>query len=98
MKYIKCDCCGNKIKFGSKIFRFDGYCAIYCSGDCFANAYADEDILWNELAEDCQCEVFDEAYDKMRAQQIEGQISELERKKSQLQEELKTLKGEQGET
>lgn len=79
MKYIKCDCCGNKIKFGDEIWVFSGYCGIYCSADCFANTHGETDELTEEVADNCMCEVFDDEANKIKASAIKKQIEDLQR-------------------
>ena len=59
-KYIRCDCCGRRINFSEEVFKFPGYCGLYCSSDCFADSYADIGELDDELVCDCRHEVYDD--------------------------------------
>ena len=59
-KYIKCDCCGEKIFFGDRIYYMNGYCGTYCSADCFVCMYGEYDELTEEHAENCMCEIYDD--------------------------------------
>ena len=77
-KYIKCDCCGEKIYFGDPIYYMDGYCGTYCSADCFVCVYGDNDILTEEHAEDCLCEVYDDEAIAKRKAEIQLEIERLQ--------------------
>ena len=83
-KYIKCDCCGKKIYFGDPIYYFDGYCGTYCSAECFAGVYGEEDELTMEHAENCLCKIYDDEETAKRKAEIKSQIAAL-------QNELKSL-------
>ena len=48
-KFIKCDCCGNRIQFGEEVYKFSGYAGLFCSGDCFAHSYGEVQELDDEL-------------------------------------------------
>ena len=58
--FIKCDTCGEKIYLGQLIYKYSGYCGCYCSGECFAQAYADAQYLDLEEVENSNCELFKE--------------------------------------
>jgi hypothetical protein len=58
--FIKCDTCGEKIYLGQPIYKYRGYCGCYCSGKCFAAAYADSDILTLDEVENSNCELYKE--------------------------------------
>lgn len=83
-KYIKCDCCGQRIYFGDTIYYRDGYCGTYCSADCFACVHGDIEELTEEHAENCMCKVYDDDKTAKRKAEIKSQIEEL-------QSELKSL-------
>ena len=83
-KYIKCDCCGEKICFGDEVYYFDGYCGTYCSAECFASVYGNQEILDEDLAENNMCKVYDIELIAKRKSEIELEIQKL-------QNELKSL-------
>lgn len=58
MKYVKCDTCGKSIPFNSEVIVFDGFCGVFCSGECFADAHGTYKTLDADLADNCGCEVF----------------------------------------
>ena len=66
-KYIRCDGCGNKIELGYEVYKFDGYAGLYCSAECFAEAYGITCELDNELAEDCYHKIYDDDITEKRA-------------------------------
>lgn len=72
-KYIRCDCCGKRIDFGEEVFKFPGYCGLYCSSDCFTDSYADIGELDDELAYGCHHEIYD---DEERKRELEEKIKE----------------------
>ena len=82
-KYIRCSCCGKRIEFGDDIVRFKGYCGIFCSSDCFTDAYGDYDELNEDVAANCCAQIYDDDEDKRKLQadiaKAEEQIRELER-------------------
>ena len=85
-KYVRCDCCGNRIDFGDLIFRFPGYCGIHCSADCFADAYGDcLELNEDEAAKSCR-KVYDDNEDKRRIEEdIAKQMAEIEELKRKLE-------------
>ena len=58
--FIKCDTCGEKIYLGQPMYKFRGYCGCYCSGECFAAAYADSVELTLDEADNSCCELYKE--------------------------------------
>lgn len=70
-KYIECDGCGKRIEFGATVYQYGGYCGVYCSPECFTDSYANISILDDDLAENCDCTVYD---DETRRREIEEQI------------------------
>ena len=59
-RYVKCDGCGNDIYLGEIAFQYDGLCGIYCSPECFSDAFATTRVITEEEAENCGSEVFEE--------------------------------------
>lgn len=85
-KYIKCDCCGERIYFGDDIYYQDGYCGTYCSAECFAITHGDQDILTEEHVENCMCKVYDDdeiakrkAEIKLEMQKLQNELLSLEK-------------------
>ena len=85
-KYIHCDCCGKRINFDELIYKFSGYCGIYCSADCFAEAYADIKELNEDVAANSCATVHDDKEDKRKLQ------AEIEKAKAEIEELTKKLK------
>lgn len=79
-RYIKCDCCGEKIRFGSVVIHHD-YCGAYCSDECYASATGCCATLNNEVAENLDCTVYDD----------ERRIAEIREAMEKLQNELQSL-------
>lgn len=91
-KYIKCDCCGKRIPFGEEVYKFRGYAGLYCSGDCFADAYGEVQELDHELAEDCYHKVYDDEEEVAIRKEIEktkADIASLTAKLNGLEFDLK---------
>jgi len=57
-KYIKCDCCGKRIYFDDECYGMNGRCGKYCSGKCFAYAYADTIVMSYEEAVSSGSQIF----------------------------------------
>ena len=87
-KYIKCDCCGKRINFGSEVYKFHGYAGLYCSGDCFADSYGEVQELDDELANDCYHEVYD---DEAKKEEIRKEMEELKMALDKLYKEFAEL-------
>jgi septal ring factor EnvC (AmiA/AmiB activator) len=68
-KYIRCDCCGKRIDFGEDVYQFAGYCGLFCSADCFADAYANCLELNADVAENCCKTICDDNEDKRKLQE-----------------------------
>ena len=83
-KYIRCNQCGKRIDFGEEIVKFPGYCGLFCSPECFAEAYADFYTLDENVADNCCQEVYDDNEDKRKLQEeilkAEQEIEELTKK------------------
>ena len=83
-KYIRCNCCGKRIEFGEEIVKFPGYCGVYCSPYCFADAYGDFRELDDDVVSNCCQEVHDDDEDKRKLQeeiqQAEAEIVALTKK------------------
>lgn len=88
-KYIKCDCCGKPIYFGETVYNREGYCAVYCSGDCYANDHADIRELDEDMADDCRCVI----YDDERIKELKMLINEAQLRIAEMQIELDELEG-----
>lgn len=87
-KYIKCDCCDKPILFGEEVYKYPGYCGLYCSEECFTDSYAEYNELTEELADDCRHEVYD---DEERKKELRKLIADLERTLKQMRNELEGL-------
>jgi len=91
-KYIRCDCCGKRIEFGEDVMRFPGNAEIFCSEYCFADAFADYEVLNDELASDCWRKVYDDEEDKQKLKEeiakVTSEMNELEKKLKIMQFEL----------
>lgn len=83
-RYVLCDFCGGKIYLNSEVYCCDGYCGVYCSAECFTNAYATEKVLDEDEAENCRCNILDdEAIEKEKAD-IQKEIFALQNKLNKL--------------
>lgn len=85
-KYIKCDCCGERIYFGDTIWNFGGYCGTYCSAECFACVYGEESELTKEHAEDCMCKIYDDDEIAKRKAEIKLEMQKLQNELLSLEE------------
>jgi hypothetical protein len=84
-RYVLCDSCGRKIYLGSEVYCFDGYCGVYCSAECYADAHATVKVLDEEEADNCGCDILDDdAIEKEKAN-IQKEISELQNKLKRLE-------------
>ena len=91
-KYIKCECCGAKIHFGESVYRFNGHAPLFCSAECYADAYGVEEYLDDELAITCWRKVYDDEEEKAIRAEIEktkADIASLEAKLKGLEFDLK---------
>ena len=83
-RYVLCDACGGKIYFNSEVYCVDGYCGIYCSAQCYADANATIKVLDEDEADNCGCDILDDdAIEKEKAN-IQKEISELQNKLNKL--------------
>ena len=87
-KYIRCDACGKPILFGEEVYKYQGYCGLFCSAECFANLHSDCSELTEELADDCRHEVYD---DEERKKELRRIIEDSERVLRQMRNELEAL-------
>lgn len=83
-RYVLCDSCGSKIYLGSEVYCFDGYCGVYCSAECYAEAHATIKVLDEDEAENCGCEILDDAAIEKEKANIQKEISELQNKLDKL--------------
>ena len=77
-RYVVCDSCGDKIYLGSEVYCFDGYCGVFCSAECYANAHATTKILDEEEADNCRCIIYDEDERKREAEELQKEIEKLQ--------------------
>ena len=83
-RYVLCDSCGSKIYLNSKVYCYYGYCGVYCSAQCYADAHATVKVLDEDEADNCRCDILDDnAIEKEKAE-IEKEISELQDKLNKL--------------
>lgn len=85
-RYVLCDSCGSKIYLNSEVYCFDGYCGVYCSAKCYAEAHATIKVLDEEEAENCRCDILDDEALKKDISNIEKEISKLEARLNALKE------------
>ena len=83
-KFIKCDCCDRKIYLGDEVFRYEGYCGIFCSEKCFADEYASEITLTEDECDNCGCMIYDESEIEYKKKEIEMKINELNKQLAEL--------------
>jgi len=73
--FIKCDCCGEKIKYGDTAYVVDGYCGIYHSEECgteyFGRAYLDEVTVDNKILYNCQAKIYSETSSEANPLELE---------------------------
>lgn len=85
-RYVKCDACDNKMYLGSEVFSFDGYCGVYCSAQCFADAYSTPKYLTEDEAENCRCEIWDDNAIEKEKEKIQREIAQLQYRLDRLKE------------
>ena len=85
-RYVKCDGCDNKIYLGSEVRSFDGYCGVYCSAQCFADAYSTLKYLTEDEAENCMCNIWDDNAIEIERAKIQEEIAQLQDKLDRLKE------------
>lgn len=85
-RYVLCDSCGSKIYLNSEAYCFDGYCGVYCSAQCYAEAHATIKVLDEEEAENCRCDILDDDAIEKEKVSIKKQIAELQDKFEKLNE------------
>lgn len=78
-RFVLCDSCESKIYLGSEFYCFDGYCGVYCSAKCFAEAHATTKVLDEEEADNCGCEILDDNAIENKITETSNQINELEK-------------------
>lgn len=87
-KYIKCDNCGNRIYFGDELYKFGGYAGLFCSAECFSDAYGEVQELDYELANDCYHTVYDDEEEvsiKQEILKVKAEITIMEERLKDLQ-------------
>ena len=87
-RYVKCSCCGKRIYFGEVVFRYKGYCGIYCSADCFADSFCEVQKLDFELADNCCATIYD---DDARKRELQEQMERLLREMNDCKAEFESL-------
>lgn len=93
-RYVLCDSCDKKIYLGSEVYCFDGYCGVYCSTECYAEAHATIKVIDEEEAENFRCDIWDDKAAEKEKEKIEREISELQNKLKQLKNITTHTKGE----
>ena len=83
-RYVLCDACGGKIYLNSEVYCFDGYCGVYCSAQCYADAHATVKVLDEDEDDNCRCDILDDNAIKKEKAEIEKEISELQDKLKKL--------------
>lgn len=83
-RYVLCDCCGKKIYLGSEVYCFDGYCGVYCSAECYADANATLKVLDEDEADNCRCDILDDDATEKEKNSIQKEIAELQNKLDKL--------------
>lgn len=87
-RYVKCNRCNKRIFFGEKVYRFKGYCGVYCSANCFADTHCVVSELDIELAENSCCTVYD---DDARKRELQEKMEMLLREMSDCKAEFESL-------
>ena len=87
-RYVKCNYCTKRIYFGTTVYRYNGYCGVYCSAKCFADKYGIETELNEDLAHNCCCTVYD---DDKRKRELMETMERLKREMDQCQAEFQSL-------
>ena len=83
-RYVLCDACGSKIYLNSEVYCFDGYCGVYCSAQCYADAHATVKVLDEDEAYNCRCDILDDNAIEKEKTEIEKEISILQGKLDKL--------------
>ena len=83
-RYVLCDSCGSKIYLNSEVYCFGGYCGVYCSAQCYADAHATIKVLDEDEAYDCRCDILDDDVIEKEKANIQKEISELQNKLNKL--------------
>ena len=79
-RYVLCDSCGGKIYLNSEVYCYDGYCGVYCSAQCYAEAHATIKELDEDEAENCRCNILDDNAIEKEKENIQKEIFELQTK------------------
>lgn len=87
-RYVRCNHCNKRIYFGEEVFRFKGYCGVYCSDECFADAFGEVQELDVDLADKCCCEVFD---DDRRKRELQEKMEQLLKEMGDCKAEFESL-------
>ena len=87
-KFIKCDYCGKKIRFGEKVYTDENADGIYCSCECYGMDNAYEEIVDEDLINDFYWAVYD---DDVRKAEIQKEMEEHQKAIEKLFEEFKSL-------
>ena len=87
-KYVKCQCCSKRIYFGERVYRFNGYCGVYCSAQCFAETHCVATDLNAELADQSCCTVYD---DDHRRTELKEQMERLLKEMNECKAEYESL-------
>ena len=87
-RFVLCDSCGSKIYLGSEFYCFDGYCGVYCSAECFAEAHATVKTLSKPEAENCGCDIWDDNAIETKKVDIQNKIIELQNELDKLNIQL----------
>lgn len=88
MKYVKCSNCGKKIQVGSYGFGCQNMNAVYCSKQCFADAYGDQIFINNSNIELNDYNVIDDEEVLSEKEQLKEQIKTLQIKLEKLEKEV----------
>lgn len=87
-RYVKCNRCDKRVYFGSKVFRYKGFCGIYCSAECFADTFCEANELNETVADNCCCTVYD---DEKRKRELTEMMKRLQEEMELCQTELQSL-------
>lgn len=83
-RYVLCDSCGSKIYLNSEVYCFEGYCGVYCSAQCYADAHATVKVLDEDEADNHRCDILDDNIIEKEKAEIENEISILQCKLEKL--------------
>jgi len=86
-RYIKCDNCGKKIKFGDVALTKD-YDGVYCSDECFADVFSSAFTVSKDSVYDLDCKVYD---DDARKEEIKREMEEHKQAIGKLLKEFELL-------